>query len=44
MHGQQSQQAADGLGVVQPIKRVREALREEMEWWVALRRRPRIYI
>lgn len=44
MHRQESQKVAEGLATAQPVKRARESLKEELEWWVALKRRPRVYI
>lgn len=44
MHSQKSQKVADGLATTQIIKRMREPLREKLEWWVVLKRRPRVYI
>lgn len=44
MHSQESQKEADGLATTQPFKMVKEPVREELEWWVALKRRPRVYI
>lgn len=44
MHKQENQKEAEWLVTVQPVKRARESLQEELEWWEALKRRPRIYI
>ena len=44
VHSLEIQKAADGLATGLPMKRARETLTEELEWWVALKSRPRVYI
>lgn len=44
MQSQKSQKVADGLATTWIIRRMREPLRETLEWQVALKRRPRVYI